>query len=90
MTENNFCFSSCAALSSPLNIFSIYILQQVAILTVYTSDMIVQFVLRNLGIGLVVKDFAEEYVRQGSLLSDNKIPIKNGGADNPEINPALL
>ena len=32
-----------------------------------TSDMIVQFVLRNLGIGLVVKDFAEEYVRQGSL-----------------------
>ena len=35
LTENNFCFSSCAALSSPLNIFSIYTLQQVAILTVY-------------------------------------------------------
>ncbi len=32
-----------------------------------TSDMIVQFVLRNLGIGLVVSDFAEQYVRSGEL-----------------------
>lgn len=32
-----------------------------------TSDMIVQFVLRNLGIGLVVADFAAEYVRAGEL-----------------------
>ena len=32
-----------------------------------TSDMIVQFVLRNLGVGLVVEDFAGEYVRTGAL-----------------------
>ncbi len=32
-----------------------------------TSDMIVQFVLRNLGVGLVVEDFAREYVNAGEL-----------------------
>lgn len=32
-----------------------------------TSDMIVQFARRNLGVGLVVKDFAEEYVAGGEL-----------------------
>lgn len=32
-----------------------------------TSDMIVQFVRRNLGVGLVVKDFAKEYVESGEL-----------------------
>lgn len=32
-----------------------------------TSDMIVQFALRNLGIGCVVKDFAEPYLESGKL-----------------------
>ena len=32
-----------------------------------TSDMIVQFVLRNLGIGCVVKEFAEKYAGSGKL-----------------------
>ena len=32
-----------------------------------TSDMIVQFALRNLGVGCVVKDFAEEYLESGVL-----------------------
>lgn len=32
-----------------------------------TSDMIVQFVQRNLGVGCVVKDFAKEYVDSGLL-----------------------
>ena len=32
-----------------------------------TSDMIVQFALRSLGVGSVVKDFAKEYVESGLL-----------------------
>ena len=32
-----------------------------------TSDMIVQFALRNLGVGCVVKDFAKEYLDSGVL-----------------------
>lgn len=32
-----------------------------------TSDMIVQFALRNLGVGCVVRDFAERYVEEGRL-----------------------
>lgn len=32
-----------------------------------TSDMIVQFALRNLGIGCVVRDFAREYLERGEL-----------------------
>lgn len=32
-----------------------------------TSDMIVQFALRNLGVGCVVKSFAEEYLESGVL-----------------------
>ena len=32
-----------------------------------TSDMIVQFALRNLGVGCVVKDFAKEYLESGML-----------------------
>lgn len=32
-----------------------------------TSDMIVQFALRNLGIGCVMKDFAKEYIEKGTL-----------------------
>lgn len=40
-----------------------------------TSDMIVQFALRNLGVGCVVKDFAKEYLDSGILfeLRFNKI-----------------
>lgn len=40
-----------------------------------TSDMIVQFVLRNLGVGCVVRDFARDYVEAGKLfeLRFNKI-----------------
>ncbi|MGL5260728.1 MAG: LysR family transcriptional regulator [Lachnospiraceae bacterium] len=33
------------------------------------SDMIVQFSLRNLGVGYVVKDFAEEYIEAGTLFT---------------------
>ena len=32
-----------------------------------TSDMIVQFALRSLGVGCVVKDFAREYIEAGML-----------------------
>lgn len=32
-----------------------------------TSDMIVQFTLRNLGIGCVVRDFAQDYINNGML-----------------------
>lgn len=32
-----------------------------------TSDMIVQFALRNLGVGCVVRDFAKEYIENGML-----------------------
>lgn len=32
-----------------------------------TSDMIVQFVLRNLGVGCVVRDFAQDYINSGKL-----------------------
>jgi DNA-binding transcriptional LysR family regulator len=32
-----------------------------------TSDMIVQFTLRNLGVGCVVRDFAAEYLESGKL-----------------------
>lgn len=32
-----------------------------------TSDMIVQFALRNLGVGCVVRDFAQEYLESGRL-----------------------
>lgn len=42
-----------------------------------TSDMIVQFVLRNLGVGCVVKDFAKEALEKGELFElvfDEGIP----------------
>ena len=32
-----------------------------------TSDMIVQFALRNLGVGCVVRDFARQYLEDGRL-----------------------
>ena len=40
-----------------------------------TSDMVVQFALRNLGVGCVVRDFAQEYLDSGQLfeLRFNKI-----------------
>lgn len=40
-----------------------------------TSDMIVQFALRNLGVGNVMRDFAQEYIESGKLfeLRFNKI-----------------
>ena len=34
-----------------------------------TSDMIVQFAIRNLGIGCVVKDFALPYIESGRLFA---------------------
>lgn len=45
-----------------------------------TSDMIVQFTLRNLGVGCIMKDFAVEYLESGKLfeLRFNKIiPKRN-------------
>ena len=42
-----------------------------------TSDMIVQFALRSLGIGCVVRDFAGEYLEDGRLFElrfNRKIP----------------
>lgn len=42
-----------------------------------TSDMIVQFVLRNLGVGNVVRDFAQSYIDSGQLFElrfNNIIP----------------
>lgn len=40
-----------------------------------TSEMIVQFALRNLGVGCVIKDFARQYLEEGTLfeLRFNKI-----------------
>lgn len=40
-----------------------------------TSEMIVQFALRNLGVGCVIKDFAKQYLEEGTLfeLRFNKI-----------------
>lgn len=54
-----------------------------------TSDMIVQFALRNLGVGSVVRDFAEEYLEDGSLfelrfnkmIPKRQICVVTGGAD---------
>ena len=56
-----------------------------------TSDMIVQFAIRNLGIGCVMKEFAKEYLEEGTLfelqfekeipkrqicvVTENKVPI---------------
>ena len=45
-----------------------------------TSDMIVQFALRNLGIGLVMEAFAEPYLKNGmlfELMFDKKPPERN-------------
>lgn len=45
-----------------------------------TSDMIVQFALRNLGVGCVVRDFAKEYLDTGRLFElrlNKMIPRRN-------------
>lgn len=45
-----------------------------------TSDMIVQFARRNLGVASVVEDFAKEYVERGELFQlklQKKIPSRN-------------
>lgn len=45
-----------------------------------TSEMIVQFAMRNLGIGCVVRDFAEEYLETGQLFElrfNNMIPKRH-------------
>lgn len=41
-----------------------------------TSDMIVQFAMRNLGIGCIVEDFAKKQIENGDLIRlDFKVPI---------------
>lgn len=45
-----------------------------------TSEMIVQFAKRNLGVGCVVSDFAEEYIEDGTLFAlefDKEIPERD-------------
>lgn len=45
-----------------------------------TSDMIVQFAIRNLGVGCVVKDFAQKYLETGELFViefDKNIPDRD-------------
>lgn len=45
-----------------------------------TSGMIVQFALRNLGVGCVVRDFAQEYLDTGQLFElrfKNMIPKRH-------------
>lgn len=45
-----------------------------------TSDLIVQFAARNLGVGCVVKNFAERYINDGNLFEiklEEKIPSRN-------------
>ena len=58
-----------------------------------TSDMIVQFALRNLGIGCVVRDFAAEYLEAGTLfeLRFNKLIPKRSicVVRNKKIQPAI-
>ncbi len=58
-----------------------------------TSDMIVQFALRNLGVGCVVRDFAAEYLESGMLfeLRFNKMIGKRGfcvARSNRQLLPA--
>lgn len=45
-----------------------------------TSDIIVQFVMKNLGIGIVVKDFADQYIEENKLFElkfKKPIPKRN-------------
>ncbi|QHQ59602.1 LysR family transcriptional regulator [Anaerocolumna sedimenticola] len=55
-----------------------------------TSDMIVQFTLRNLGIGSVVRDFAEKFIRSGELFElkfKRQIPARNFCIITSDKNP---
>ncbi len=55
-----------------------------------TSDMIVQFALRNLGVGSVVKEFAEEYLETGKLFAlrfNQMIPKRQFSVVTNEKNP---
>ncbi|WMJ86268.1 LysR family transcriptional regulator [Anaerocolumna sp. MB42-C2] len=55
-----------------------------------TSDMIVQFTLRNLGIGSVVRDFAEKFIRSGELFElkfQRQIPARNFCIITSDKNP---
>lgn len=58
-----------------------------------TSDMIVQFALRNLGVGCVMRDFAAEYLEDGTLfeLRFNKmIPKRNFCVvQNEKLQPSI-
>ena len=54
-----------------------------------TSDMIVQFALRNLGVGCVMKEFAKPYLDSGDLFElhfDKVLPARTICViQNPEI-----
>lgn len=55
-----------------------------------TSDMIVQFALRNLGIGCVVKNFAQKYLESGELFEvkfGGKMPQRSICTITSEKNP---
>lgn len=55
-----------------------------------TSDMIVQFTLRNLGVGSVVRDFAEKYIESGELFElkfRKEIPTRNFCIITSDKNP---
>lgn len=58
-----------------------------------TSDMIVQFALRNLGVGCVVKDFAKDELERGKLAElrlKEKLPARNFYVVTDEKNPLSL
>ena len=55
-----------------------------------TSDMIVQFALRGLGIGYVVEDFAKKYIESGEMIKlqvTPKIPTRHMCIITSESNP---
>ncbi|SEG20467.1 DNA-binding transcriptional regulator, LysR family [Eubacterium ruminantium] len=58
-----------------------------------TSNMIVQFVMRNLGIGSVVADFAEEYIKNGNIFRlklDKDIPKRKICVITDNSNPTSI
>jgi DNA-binding transcriptional LysR family regulator len=55
-----------------------------------TSDMIVQFTLRNLGVGSVVRNFAEKFIESGELFElkfRKEIPTRNFSIITSDKNP---
>jgi DNA-binding transcriptional LysR family regulator len=55
-----------------------------------TSDIIVQFTLRNLGIGSVVRNFADKYIESGELFElkfQQHIPKRNFCIITSDKNP---